>query len=409
MEAAAARTHDVDHEYAPMTKPNQSTAIHGGQQPETCTRPVTTPIYTSATYRFESTADLRAYMAGEREAFHYSRYGNPTVRAAEYAVAALENAQDAVLVSSGMAALTTALTTLLRGGQHAVFTSDIYRPTAELLAGLLERFGIESTRVDTDDLDALEAAIRPGVTKVIFTELPTNPHNRVVDIERLAAIKKKARARLVVDATFATPYNARPLELGADVVVHSLSKYIGGHNDLIAGAIVCRAAVADAFREQRAMLGGILDPNSAYNLIRGIKTFPMRMERHNANALAVARALEAHPKVEAVFYPMLESHADYELAKRTLHGGGGVVTFRFRGDLDQTSGVIDRLKLISHSASLGGVESLAHQPAVFSHSDLTPEARLDVGVTDNLIRVAIGLEEPEDIIQDLYQALDADA
>lgn len=392
-----------------MSKPNQSTAIHGGKQPANCTQPVTTPIYTSATYRFNSTADLRQYMAGDKEAFHYSRYGNPTVRSAELAVAALEGADEAVLVSSGMAALTTALTTLLRSGQHAIFTSDIYRPTAELLMGLLSRFGVEATRVATDDYAALEAAIRPGQTKVIFTELPTNPHNRVVDLEKLTALKKKAKARLVVDATFATPFNARPLQLGADVVVHSLSKYIGGHNDLIAGAILCKAAVADAFREQRALLGGILDPNSAYNLIRGIKTFPLRMQRHNDNALAVARALESHPKVEAVFYPLLESHPDFELAKKTLTGGGGVVSFRFKGDLDATSGVIDRLKLISHSASLGGVESLAHQPAVFSHSDLTPEGRLEVGVTDNLIRVAVGLEEPQDIINDLYQALDGEA
>ena len=299
-----------------------------------------------------------------------------------------------------------ALTTLLRAGQHAIFTSDIYRPTAELLTGMLGRFGIEATRVPTDDLQAVEDAVRPGETKVIFTELPTNPHNRVVDIEKLVAIKKKARARLVVDSTFASPWNCRPLELGADVVVHSASKYLGGHNDLVAGAIVSRAAMANAFRDQRALLGGILDPTSAYNLLRSVKTFPLRMERHNANALAVAHALEAHPKVEAVFYPFLESHPDYELAKKYLRGGGGVVSFRFKGDLNATSGVIDRLKLIAHSASLGGVESLAHQPAVFSHSDLDAQGRIDVGITDNLIRVSVGLEEAEDLIQDLYQALD---
>lgn len=390
-----------------MTKPNQSIAIHSAEFPDACTTPIATPIITSATWRFRSTAELKAYMAGDTTAFHYSRYGNPTVRAAENALSALENADDAVLLSSGMAALSTALTTLLRTGQHAIFTSDIYRPTAELLASLLSRFGIEATRVDTDDLQALEAAIRPGQTKVIFTEIPTNPHNRVVDLDALVALKKKARLRLVVDATFATPYNCQPLAYGADVVVHSVSKYLGGHNDLIAGAILCKAAVADAFREQRAMLGGILDPHSAYNLIRGLKTFPLRMARHNANALAVATALEKHPKVEAVFYPMLASHPDHALATKYLRGGGGVVSFRYRGDLDATSAVVDHLKLIAHSASLGGVESLAHQPAVFSHSDLTPEGRLQVGISDNLIRVAVGLEEPEDLIADLYQAIDA--
>lgn len=388
-----------------MTKINHTTAIHGGEATLPQAKPVTTPIYTSATYKFDSTDELKSYLRGDLEAFHYARYANPTTRTAELKLAALEGAEDAILVSSGMAALSTTFLSLLKAGQHILFTSDVYRPTAELLAGFLAKFGIESDRVDIDDMDAIEAAIRPGATKVIFSELTTNPHTRVVDFERLVAIKKKARARLVIDATFATPYNARPLELGADIVVHSVTKYLGGHNDVVAGAILSRAAMADAIREQRALLGCIVDANVAYQIIRGLKTFVMRMERHNANALRVAQWLEAHPRVQRVFYPFLESHPDYARATTILRGGGGVVSFLVDGDKDATSAVIDGLSLIAHSASLGGVESLAHQPAVFSHSDMSPEARKNVGILDNLIRVSVGLEQVEDIIADLERAL----
>lgn len=388
-----------------MSKLNQTTAIHGGEETIIPAQPVTTPIYTSATYRFESTAQLKSYLSGEVEGFHYSRYGNPTVRTAEQKLANLEGAGDALLVSSGMCALSTTFLSLLRSGQHVLITSDIYRPTAELLTELLQRFGVTCDRVPIDDLDALEAAIRPGETRIIFSEFMTNPHNRVVDFERLVQIKKKARARLVIDATFCTPYNARPLELGADVVVHSVTKYLGGHNDLVAGAILCRAGMAEAFREQRALLGGTLDPQVAYQIIRGLKTFPLRMERHNQSALKVATWLEAHPKVERVFYPLLESHPDHARATELLKGGGGVISFQVRGGLDDASRVIDAFKLIAHSASLGGVESLAHQPAVFSHGDLSKDMREHLGIRDNLLRLSVGLEEAEDIIADLEQAL----
>lgn len=390
-----------------MSKITQTIAIHGGEQPLPSMRPVTTPIFNSTTYRFESTQELKSYLSGDHDSFHYSRYGNPTVHIAEQKLAALEGAEDALLVSSGMCALSTTFLSLLRSGQHVIFTSDSYRPTAELLMDLLQRFGIECDRVPIDDLDAIEAAIRPGKTKIIFSELTTNPHNRVVDFERLVALKKKARARLVIDATFATPYNVRPLELGADIVVHSVTKYLGGHNDLVAGAILCRSAMADAFREQRALLGGVLDAQVAYQIIRGLKTFPLRMARHNENSLKIAQWLETHPKVEKVFYPLLESHPDYALAKNILRGGGGVISILVRGDLNQTSNVVDNLKLIAHSASLGGVESLVHQPAVFSHSDMSPEGRQAAGIGDNLIRLSIGLEEADDLIADLDQALNS--
>lgn len=389
-----------------MPSNDHTRAIHGGKTTPLDIRPVTPPTQTAATYSFSSTADLQAYLKGERESFHYTRYGNPTVHDAEQRLAALEDAPDCLLVSSGMCALSTTFLSLLRSGQHVILTSDSYRPTHEVFSNLLHRFGVECTRVPTDDLDALEAAIRPGETKVIFTELTTNPHNRVVDMERLVAIKKSARARLVVDATLATPYNVQPLKLGADVVVHSVTKYLGGHHDLVAGAILCRKGMANAFREQRALIGGILGPESASRIIRSLKTFPMRMERHNQSALRLAQWLQDHPKVERVFYPMLPTHPDHALATKFLRGGSGLISFRVRSDLAGTAAFIDRLSLIAHSASLGGAESLIQQPAIFSHSDMSDEQRDAAGIHGNLIRLAVGLEDVDDLIEDLARGFD---
>lgn len=390
-----------------MSSKEHTRAIHGGETYPEAIDPITPPIYTAATYRFSSTKNLQEYLRGERESFHYTRYGNPTVHAAEQRLAALEEAPDCLLVSSGMCALSTTFMSLLRAGQHVILTSDSYRPTHELFTNLLHRFGVESTVVAVDDLDALEAAVRPGETKVIFTELSTNPHNRVVDMERLVAIKKTARARLVIDATLATPYNVQPLKHGADVVIHSVTKYLGGHNDLVAGAILCRKGMAEAFREQRALIGGILGPDSAYRIIRGLKTFPLRMARHNQSGLQIAQWLEAHPKVERVFYPMLESHPDHTLANALLRGGSGLISFHVKGDLKSTASVIDRFTLITHSASLGGVESLVQQPAIFSHSDMSKEQRIAAGIRDNLIRLSVGLESVDDLIEDLERGLEA--
>jgi len=387
-----------------MSSKDLTRAVHGRPTHVTDIDPITPPIYTAATYRFASTSDLRSYLAGERETYHYTRYGNPTVHAAEQHLAAVEDAPDCLLVSSGMCALSTTFLSLLRAGQHVILTSDSYRPTSELLTNLLHRFGVESTRVPVDDLDALQAAIRPE-TKVIFTELTTNPHNRVVDLERLVAIKKEARARLVIDATLASPYNIQPLKHGADVVVHSVTKYLGGHNDLVAGAILCRQGMADALREQRALIGGIVGPDAAYRIIRGLKTFPLRMERHNQSGLQIAQWLEAHPKVERIYYPMLPSHPDHALAKKWLRGGSGLMSFLLKGDLDACANVIDQFQLISHSASLGGVESLVQQPAIFSHGDMTAEQRKALGIEDNLVRLSVGLEDVEDLIEDLERGL----
>ena len=386
--------------------PDQTLSVHGGRREPHAHRSVTTPIFTSSTYSFPSTAALRAHLDGSSPSFHYGRYGNPTVEDVERHLAELEGAGGALFMSSGMAALSLVFLSLLRSGQHVVFTADVYRPTAELLQSLLSRFGVESDVVGSHDLAAVEAAIRPRVTRMIFTELPSNPHTRVVDLEALAAIKASHRGvRLVVDATFATPLNVRPLSLGADVVVHSLTKYLAGHNDVIAGAVLGSAGLIDALREQRALLGSGGDPFSAYSVVRGLKTFALRMDRHNRNAQAVAEYLVGHSAVERVWYPGVSEHPDHEVARRLLRGYGGVVSFVVRGGLEAGARVVDRVGLIQHSASLGGVESLIQQPAVFTWHDLDSAGRAALGIEDGLLRLSVGLEQVEDIIADLDQAL----
>lgn len=389
-----------------MKRPDQTAAVHGGEDHNYAHGSVTVPIFNTATYRFESSQQLQEHLSGKVPGYHYSRYGNPTVEAVERKLAGIESSEDAVLFSSGMAALSTLMLSVLKSGQHVLLTSDIYRPTAELITQLLSKFGVTYSRVSLDDPEAMRAAIQPKVTRIIFTELPTNPHTRVADMKLLKELKKLAKgARIVVDATFASPYNMRPLDQGADIVAHSVTKFLAGHNDVTAGVICCRAAMADAFREQRALLGGTIDANSAYLVMRGLKTFPLRMQRHNDNALQIARWLEAHPKIEKVFYPGLASHPDHELATRQMFGFGGVVSFCVRGDGATTANFLDRLNTIQHSGSLGGPESLAHQPARFSYFDMPPEGREAHGIEENLVRLSVGLEEASDLIADLENAL----
>jgi len=254
-------------------------------------------------------------------------------------------------------------------------------------------------------MGALEAALRPE-TRLILSELPTNPFLRVLDLERLTALARQRRIKTLIDATFATPLNLRPLDYGADLLVHSATKYLGGHNDLLAGVIVGKARLIAALREAQGMLGGICDPHSAYLLLRGLKTFGLRMARHNANGLAVARFLAEHPRVERVFYPLLLCHPDFATATRLLHGGGGVVSFELRADLQGTSAFIDRLRIPYIAPSLGGVESLVEQPALMSFYELSDEERLAVGIKNNLVRLSCGIEDTDDLLADLAQALE---
>jgi cystathionine gamma-synthase len=381
-------------------------SVHGGEPRQKPAHALTTPIVQTATYTWANSQELKDYFDGKiGERIDYGRYGNPTQKVAESKLAALEGAGDCLLFASGMSAMTTMLYALLSRGTHVVVTDDSYRRTRQFLNAMLPRYGIEVSSVPAGDYEALEDAIKP-TTRVLVSESPTNPYNRILDLERFAAIGQKHRVKTVIDATFATPYNVRPLDWGVDLVMHSASKYLGGHNDLLAGAVLGSPELISGIRSLQATTGAIVDPFVAYLLIRGLKTFALRMERQNQSAQAIAEFLAAHPRVERVHYPGLASHPEHDVAKRQMRGFGGVVSFEIRGDLDAASRVVDACTIPYIAASLGGVESLIEQPAIMSFYELTTEERLLVGIKDNLIRYAVGVEDADDLIADLAEALD---
>jgi cystathionine gamma-synthase len=394
-----------------QTRPGPSTqAVHAGDARPFAHHALTTPIVQTATYTFADTADLRAFMdermwGGARDRAEYGRYGNPTVAAAEAKIAALDGAEDALLFSSGMAAVTTVLLSFLSSGTHLVITDDAYRRTRQFCLNFLRRFGIESSVVPMGDYAALEAAVRPN-TRLIISESPTNPYLRVLDLERVADIGRRHNVRTLIDSTFATPINQRPIDFGIDLVLHSATKYLGGHNDLLAGAITGSASFIALLRQQLWMLGAVADPHNAYLLVRGLKTLALRVARQNESGLRVAGFLEAHPKVERVWYPGLPSHPDHAIARAQMSGFGGVVTFEVRGDLDTTSRLVDAVRIPIIAPSLGGVETLIEQPALMSYYEFSTEERLAVGIKDNLVRLSLGIEDADDLIADVEQALE---
>jgi cystathionine gamma-synthase len=380
-------------------------AVHAGELQTNPHHAITTPVVSAATYVFQDTAALTEYFDGKSEREEYGRYGNPTVRAAERKLAALDGAAEAALFASGMAACTTTLLTLLKAGDHLVMTSDCYRRTRQFVATVLTRYGVTATLVEPGDFAGLEAALQPGKTRVILSESPTNPYLRVADLPKLVAIKQRfGKAKLIIDATFATPVNQRPLDGGADLVIHSCTKYLGGHNDILAGAVCGNEGLLSAIRELRSILGAVLDPHSAYLLLRGLKTLPLRVKRQNESALSIARWLEEQPQVERVYYPGLPSHPDHAVARAQMTGFGGVVSFLVKGDLAQTSRFIDGCRLAQIAPSLGGPETLIEQPALMSFYELSTEQREAVGIRNNLVRLSVGLEDADDIIADLRQA-----
>jgi cystathionine gamma-synthase len=371
-----------------------------------------TPIVQTATYTFSSTRDLIDYMesktwgdGNERE--EYGRYGNPTVTAVEKKLAALDGAEDAVLFSSGMNAVTSLLLAVLPAGAHIVMTNDCYRRTRQFCQTFLKRFGIETTVVPMGDYAAMEAAIIPRKTRFIISESPTNPYLRIADLERIAELGNKHRVRTVIDSTFATPVNQRPAEWGIDFIVHSATKYLSGHNDILAGVVTGSRDRIQALRDARGVLGGVVDPQNAYLLERGLKTLALRVRQQNQTAQAVAEFLEAHPKIERVWYPGLASHPDHRVAAQQMDGYGGVISFEVRGDLETTGRFIDALEIPYIAPSLGGVESLIEQPALMSYYEKTTEERLALGIKDNLVRFAIGIEDTQDVLHDVEQALTA--
>jgi cystathionine gamma-synthase len=381
-------------------------SVHGGEVRPKPGHSLATPIMQTATFTFASSQEIKDHFDGKIDRIEYGRYGNPTQRVAEAKLAALEGAEDCLLFSSGMAAVTTTLFAMLSRGTHVVVTDDSYRRTRQFLNQTLHRYGIEVSTVPAGDYDALEEAIRP-TTRVLVSESPTNPYNRIVDLERFAAIGRRHRVKTLIDATFATPYNQRPLDWGVDVVIHSATKYLGGHNDLLAGAVLGGRDLVDAVRSLQGVTGAVVDPFGAYLLVRGLKTFALRLERQNANALAIAEFLAGHPGVAAVHYAGLPTHPEHGVAQKQMRGFGGVVSFEVRGDLDAASRVVDACRIPYIAVSLGGVESLIEQPAIMSFYELTTEERLQIGIKDNLIRYAVGIEDVEDLIADLAQALAA--
>jgi len=380
-------------------------AVHGGEPRPKFGNALATPILQTATYTFANTAELHDHFQRRIEREEYGRYGNPTQRIAEQKLAALEGAEDCLLFSSGMAAVTTSLYAVLSHGSHVVVTDDSYRRTRQFLTQVLNRYGIEVSVVPAGDYDAIEEAIRP-TTRVLVSESPTNPYNYIVDLERFADIGRRHRVKTLIDATFATPFNQRPLEFGIDLVLHSATKYFGGHNDLLAGAVLGSTELVDGIRSLQAVTGAIVDPLGAYLLVRGLKTFALRIARQNANAQALAEFLAKHPRVVAVHYAGLPTHPHHEVARRQMHGFGGVVSFEVAGDLEATSRVVDACRIPQIAPSLGGVESLIEQPALMSFYELTTEERLMVGIKDNLIRYSVGIEDTDDLIADLAAALE---
>jgi len=378
-------------------------AVHAGERRDPVTGAVVTPIYETSVFGFSSTKELMDVMSEKVEGYTYTRYGNPTVATVERKMTELEGAEDSAVFSSGMAAIVTTMLTLTSSGDHVVSTRDLYGGTLAFFKDVLPKFDVEVSFVETTDIDEIKSAIR-GNTRVVFVETPTNPTLKIVDVSKVAKLCKKRGVKVVVDSTFASPYNLQPLHFGVDVVVHSATKYLGGHNDVTAGVVCGSKDFVQNLKVMRKHLGGTLDPHAAWLLLRGLKTLGLRIERHNSNGMKVARHLEKHPKVKRVYYPGLPSHPQYSMARKQMSGFGGVVSFELDGDFETAMKFVDNLKLCFLAASLGGAETLATQPVTSSHYYVSAEDRKKAGITDELIRLALGIEDPEDIIADLDQA-----
>jgi cystathionine gamma-synthase len=391
-------------------EPSLSTAaVHAGEARFRAHNSLTVPVVHTSVYTFESCAALEEYYEermfwDEVEREEYGRYGNPTVRAVEEKLAGLDGGQDAMLVSSGMGAVTATLLFMLSSGDHLVLTEDCYHSTLVFCQNFLPRFGVEHTVVPCSDYEALEAAIQPN-TKLIFSESPTNPFMRCTDLPRLVEIARRHGIRTAIDTTFATPINLRALDYGIDLVIHSVTKYLSGHNDLMAGVVVGSYELITPLRQAQAMLGNVVDAHTAYMILRGSKTLALRVACQNASAMAIATMLDAHPKVRSVWYPGLESHPDHAVACATMKGYGGVVSFEIEGDKARAHRFIDALEIPAIGPSLGGVESIVSPLAVMGYADLMPDEREALGIRDELVRFCVGVEECTDLLADIEQAL----
>eukprot|EP01025_Chloroclados_australasicus_P012745 TRINITY_DN15_c0_g1_i1.p1 TRINITY_DN15_c0_g1~~TRINITY_DN15_c0_g1_i1.p1 ORF type:complete len:559 (+),score=54.58 TRINITY_DN15_c0_g1_i1:148-1677(+) len=382
--------------------------VHGGEREG---RPrvsdcLTTPICQTSTFFFKNTKELIAYQEGTHGSYEYGRYGNPTSRTVESKLSALEGAEDCLLSASGMNTATTLLLALVPSGGHIVTTTDCYRRTRQFIQTLLPRMGITSTVIDPSDTQRLAEVLEEKDVTLFFSEMPTNPYLRCIDVEQVCNLCHLYGAKVVLDGTFATPVNFRAMDWGVDYVIHSGTKYLAGHNDVLMGCVASSRDDLFKIRQMHNVLGGAVDPHAAYMLLRGLKTLQLRVKCHNESAMEVAKRLESHRKILRVYYPGLESHPDHAFAKKYMTGYGGVVSFEVDGDIWRTAKFIDSVKLPYIAPSLGGVESLIEQPAVISYWDQGIEGRKKVGIKDNLVRFSVGIEDLEDIWDDLEQALD---
>lgn len=380
--------------------------IHKGGHPDPHTGSLSMPIFQTSTFVMHDAQHGADLFAHNTPGYIYTRLGNPNHVVVESKVADLENGEAAVATASGMAAISAALMTLLEAGAHVVAGRVLYGCTFSLLHHVLTRFGVETTFVDTTDPEAVRAAIRPE-TRLVFLETPSNPNLEITDIAAISEIVHEHGTQVLVDNTFCTPYLQRPLDLGADIVIHSATKYLNGHGDVIAGFVIGRQEFIEQVRliGLKDVTGAVLGPFEAFLTLRGMKTLSYRMDAHCRNARLVAEFLEAHDRVERVIFPGLPSHPQFDLAQRQMDGPGGMVSFEVKGGHDAGVAVIDHVKMISIAVSLGDIESLIQHPASMTHSTYTPEEREIAGISDGLVRLAVGLEDPRDIISDLDQAL----
>ncbi|HEX4921957.1 MAG TPA: aminotransferase class I/II-fold pyridoxal phosphate-dependent enzyme [Candidatus Bathyarchaeia archaeon] len=378
-------------------------SVHETEEPDKETGSIIPPIYESTTFKFNDASLIPPAMAGEH-GYVYSRRENPTVVKLEEKIASLEHGEAAAAFGSGMAAISTSVLAFLKKGDHVVGIRDLYGGTYNLLHEQLPNLGLETTLVETTDLAALEKATKKN-TRIVYIESPTNPTIKLVDIAKAASIAHTAGALLLIDSTFASPINQNPLTVGADLVLHSATKFINGHDDLVAGLAIGSKGHIRKIKILRRDLGGVLDPIPAWLVLRGIKTMALRIRAQNANALALAKYLSGHNKVAKVNYPGLETHPQHALARKQMRGYGGMLSFEIKGDKREAIKLTESLKVASLAASLGGVETLVSQPHNMTHTQMSPEARARAGMPDTLIRVSVGIEDIEDLIADFTQAL----
>lgn len=391
-------SHDIK-KYGKLTQ-----TIHAGQYVDPATGSVAPPLFQTSTFAFANCEQGAARFAGQDPGFIYTRMGNPTIARLEEAVSTLEGGCAGLATGSGMAALCTTLFALLRGGDHLIGTSSVYGPSRVVVERDFARFGVESSFVDTSDIGAIEAALRPN-TKLIFIETPANPTMMLSDIRKISKLAKSKGILLLVDNTFATPFLQRPIELGADVVFHSMTKFINGHTDVVAGMIVpASEELLRIIRPAHFYLGACMDPHQAWLTLRGFKTLGLRVKACQENALPVAEYLEAHPKVESVRYPGLKSHPQHDLAIEQMDGFGALISFEVKGGFKAGTRLLDNVEMMTLAVSLGGIETLIQHPSSMTHAAMSRDDRIAAGITDGLVRLSVGCEDIDDIIGDFDRA-----